>query len=110
MKHSQKKNPRPLPEWLSVRLDIPADVLEGGMRLDLRGRRTLTVEGCRGILAYTPEEITLAMLGTTLHIRGERLVPTTYLAGAVGVEGCIHSLAFEDPAPAGAGREGRCSL
>ena len=46
-----------LSEWLAVKLDMPADALDGGIRLDLRGRNTLTVHGCTGILHFSPEEI-----------------------------------------------------
>ena len=36
---------RRLPEWLAVRLDLPPDILSGGMRAELRGRNLLTVQG-----------------------------------------------------------------
>ncbi|MBQ9151687.1 MAG: YabP/YqfC family sporulation protein [Clostridia bacterium] len=87
---------RPLTEWLAVKLDIPADALEGGIRLDMRGRNTLTVHGCRRILDFSPCEIRLSLKDCTLVIGGQRLICTSYLAGAVGVEGCICSISFED--------------
>ncbi len=96
MKHPPaKKSARPLSEWLSVCLDIPSDVTDG-MRIDLRGRHTLTVHGCRRILDFSPSEIRLSLSGTTLCIQGERLICSSYLAGAVGVEGCISGLFFLD--------------
>ncbi len=98
MKHPQKNNPprRPLPEWLSVALDIPSDVTEGGLRLDLRGRHTLTVHGCHRIVDFSPCEICLEMPDCLLIVRGERLICTSYLAGAVGIEGCIGCMQFDD--------------
>lgn len=100
MKHiSNKTDPpsrRPLPEWLAVRLDIPSDMLEGGFRLDMRGRHTLTVHGCRRILDYTPGLIRLSLGAYNLSVQGERLVCTSYLAGAVGIEGCICAINIED--------------
>lgn len=87
---------RPLSEWLAVKLDVPADVTEGGQRLVLRGRSTLTVHGCRRILDFTPEKVCLAMPEATLVIRGCRLICTAYLAGAVGIEGWICGLDFCD--------------
>ncbi len=96
MKHPPtKKIRRPLPEWLSVCLDIPSDLADG-MRLDLRGRHTLTVHGCRRILHYGTDEIRLALPHCMLTISGERLVCTSYLAGAVGIEGQICGLVFCD--------------
>lgn len=98
MKHQvTKSSRRSISEWLSVRLDIPAD-LSDGLRLDLRGRHTLTVHGCRRILDFTPCEIRLSLPETTLVVCGERLICTSYLAGAVGIEGLISGLRFEDTA------------
>lgn len=85
-----------LAEWLAVKLDIPADVLGGGIRLDMRGRNTLTVHGCQGILDYAPGEIRLSLGSSSLVVCGQRLICTSYLAGAVGIEGFIMSIRFED--------------
>ena len=87
---------RPLGEWLAVRLDIPADLTGGGLRLDLRGRNSLTVHGCRRILDFSPCEVRLAVENATLTVTGCRLICTAYLAGAVGIEGCICSIRFCD--------------
>ena len=85
-----------LTEWLAVKLDIPADALDGGIRLDLRGRNTLTVHGCTRILDFSPETIRLALGDCGLTVCGRRLICTSYLAGAVGIEGVICSIAFCD--------------
>ena len=87
---------RSLSEWLAVRLDIPTDTIADGFRLDMRGRHTLTVHGCKSILDYSPREIRLALKDMTLTIGGYRLVCTSYLAGAVGIDGCICFLRLED--------------
>lgn len=83
-------------EWLAVKLDIPADSLSGGLRLDMRGRNTLTVHGCVRILDFSPCEIRLALHDGTLTVGGQRLICTSYLAGAVGIDGYICSLCFGD--------------
>ncbi len=94
---------RPVPEWLAVKLDVPSDILSGGLRIELRGRHTLLVHGCRKILQYTSEEMRLAMRGCVLCVTGERLICHTYLAGAVGVEGKINGICFlDDPKPSDA--------
>ena len=85
---------RPLPEWLAVKLDFPPDMFEGGMRLELRGRNSLLVHGCRRILHYAPEEMRLKMKSCVLCIKGERLICHSYLAGAVGIEGKIDGICF----------------
>ena len=87
---------RSLPEWLAVKLDIPADITGDGLRLDMRGRHTLTVHGCRKILDFTPCEVRLALRDATLTVSGRRLICTAYLAGAVGIEGYICAVTFCD--------------
>lgn len=85
-----------LTEWLAVKLDIPADISGDGLRLDMRGRHTLTVHGCRKILDFNPDEVRLALKDSVLTVRGKRLICTAYLAGAVGIEGYICGIAFCD--------------
>ena len=92
---SEKKPSSSLVARLCARLDIPADVTSGGLRLDLRGRRTLTVHGCHRILSVSPTAVCLAMPSETLTVCGEGLICTAYLAGAVGVEGRIDTLCFK---------------
>ena len=84
-----------LAEWLAVKLDVPADALDGGIRLDMRGRHTLTVHGCRRILDFSPCEIRLSLGSCSLTVWGQRLICTAYLAGAVGIEGYICGVRFE---------------
>ena len=85
-----------LAEWLAVKLDIPADVCGGGVRLELRGRNTLTVHGCTRILTFSPCEIRLLLGESILSVVGKRLICTSYLAGAVGIEGYVCSVSFCD--------------
>lgn len=92
--HQKPRVHRPLPEWLAVRLDIPPDLFTGGMRLEMRGRQSLTVHGCRRILAYGPECMRLALKDATLTVRGSRLICTSYLGGAVGIDGQVDALCF----------------
>ena len=85
-----------LPEWMVKRLDFPPEILRGGMRIELRGRESLLVEGCRQILLYTPTIVKLQMRGCCLVIEGERLLCHSYLSGAVGLEGHLVSFHFEE--------------
>ena len=87
---------RSLPEWLAVKLDIPADVAGDGLRLDMRGRHTILVHGCRRILDFNPCEVRLAVEDSVLTVSGRRLICTSYPAGAVGIEGYICDISFCD--------------
>ena len=87
---------RPLSEWLVNTLDIPPDILEGGLSVELRGRNKLLIRGCRRILQYTPEDMSFQMKGCVLRINGKRLVCHSFLSGAVGIEGMIQGICFVD--------------
>ena len=84
-----------LPEWLVKKLDFPPEVLRGGMRLEMRGRESMMVEGCQKIITYTPALVKLKMHHCVLVIEGERLLCHSYLSGAVGLEGMVDHVFFE---------------
>ena len=77
-------------------LDIPADILDGGIRLEMRGRNTLLVHGCQRIMGFSPDRVILRLKKCILTVCGCRLICTSYLAGAVGIEGCITGISFAD--------------
>ena len=104
MNHDQNGTPEreaarekcPLPEWLATRLDVPSDLWTGGMRMEVRGRNSVVVHGCRRIVGYRPDEVRLQMKTCLVAVRGQRLCCISYLAGAVELEGQIDALCFED--------------
>ena len=95
--HTEKGQEKcPLPEWLATRLDIPSDVWTGGMRIEIRGRHSAVVHGCRKIVEYRPDQVRLQMKSCFLLIKGHRLTCVSYLAGAVELEGQIDEVCFEE--------------
>lgn len=99
MSDTPKKNTSAKMGWrerLVKGLDMPGEVLRGGMRVEMRGRELILVEGCRRILAYTPQCVMLQMKGCRLIIEGERLLCHSYLSGAVGLEGFVFCVRFEE--------------
>lgn len=79
-------------EKLGTRLDIPREALPGGYSLFLSGRGELTVRGCRRILAYGDERISLRLSGGVLHIEGRGLLCTTFGGNIATVTGDISLL------------------
>ena len=77
------------------KLDIPREVLPHGFSLSLSGQEELTVQGCRRILTYEKELISLRVGKSTLHIAGDHLLCVAFGAGSVTVRGCIRELRFE---------------
>jgi len=93
-KEPEKK--RCLRERLCQSLDLSPDLLPGGCMIELRDRHLLTLRGGGKILRYTPEEVCVALRQGRLSVRGRRLCCISYYVGAVGIEGEIDSLTFED--------------
>lgn len=85
-----------LREKLCQRLDIPPDLLPGAGLVEIRGRNSVSVRGCGKILVYTPEEIRIGLRKGSLLIVGKRLICTSYHAGAVGIDGWIDRVSFEE--------------
>ena len=81
-------------ELLAQKTALPSDLILGDFRLEIRGRSTLFMQGCRRILKYSPEEMIMAAKGFDVDIKGRRLVCTSYHDGTVTVEGVIGSLEF----------------
>ncbi len=85
-----------LRERISRHLDIPPDVFPGESLIEIRGRGSVTVRGGGRILTYTPEEIRIALKHGCLSVQGRRLVCTSYYVGAVGIDGCVCRIFFEE--------------
>ena len=83
-------------EKLCKSLDIPPDLFPGQSFLELRGRGSMTLKGCGKILLYTPEKIRVGLKQGSLTVCGKRLVCISYHAGAVGIDGEIDGISFEE--------------
>lgn len=100
---NKNENDRTVREKLEQDLDIPSDLLCGGLLFELRGRGCAAVGGCRKILSYAPERIVLETSGDIIVISGKRLTCLTYSAREVTVKGKIDKVEFTEDG------EWRCS-
>lgn len=87
---------------------IPADAvgLSDGFMAELRGRCSVSVTGCRRILAYSEARVALLTREGPVEIVGEGLTCTAYACGTVGIGGRIDGVCFADAAVIGGGRDG----
>ena len=76
-------------DYLTLKTSLPSDGLAGEFRLELRGRGQLMIYGCRRILEYFPERISVAIKGFAVAIVGGGLICTTFHQGTVCIEGEI---------------------
>ena len=89
-----RKQKRPFKEWLAVERDIPPELLSGGCFIEIRGRNSVVVRGCRRILVYSDTKVVLKTKKDIVSVEGKRLTCISYLAGAVLVEGFVDSVNF----------------
>ena len=92
---NDKKQKRSLLSRVSA-MSLPSDALLGEVRLEMRGRGTLMLTGCRRIIKYTPQEIIIGTKDFFIVAAGSELICTTYHYGSVTVEGHICSISFEE--------------
>ncbi len=93
-KSRQKEDKRGFMELISLKTELESDALIGEVRVELRGRNSMFVGGCRRIITYSPCLIVLAVKGDKISIKGERLVCTSYHSGTVSIDGQISSVSF----------------
>ena len=98
MAKKQRGETRSVRERICRQLDIVPDCLPGECMVELRGRHEVIVSGGGKILLYTPEQIRIALKRGALSVVGQRLVCTSYYVGAVGIEGLIFGVSFEEGA------------
>lgn len=80
------------------RLGLPREGLPGGFSAFLSGAGEVTVRGCRKILRYEPEIISLSVGKQELSVHGAGLVCTAYSAETVTVTGNIAALTLSSGA------------
>ena len=72
-----------------------ADLLPAGETVVLYGERRMTVQGCRRILSYSPQEIRLQLKKRTLAVRGTSLECVSFSGGCTTLQGWIRSVESE---------------
>lgn len=98
MNGSEEKNRKKetLKEKLCRTLDLCPDVFGKESYVEIRGRGSMTVSGCRRILQYTPKQICLSLERGRLSVEGENLICTSYFSGSVGIDGHLIGVRFEE--------------
>ena len=90
----KKEEKRTFLEYLAIKEDINTDIMTGDVYMELRGRNSLLVKGCRRILGYSPDSVVLDLKKDKLTVKGKRLICTSFYNRSVSVEGVIISVAF----------------
>ena len=93
-KKGEGRDKRSFFEYVSDKLDLPADLFSGECAIEIRGRTNVTVRGCRRILRYGKEEIRLAMSHFDVRVRGKHLDCAAYFAGAIRIDGEVDAVEY----------------
>lgn len=91
-----KKWTTQLKKWFTAVSDIPADVVMDLPRITLIGQFHLSIENHKGVLAFSKNELRLAMQKGELHITGEEFVLDTILEKEIYLEGRVKAVRFVD--------------
>lgn len=92
----RQKDAAGLRERVCRALDLPPDCLPGESLVEIRGRTALTVHGCGRIVTYTPNKICIALKREVLTVEGSHLTCLSYYVNAIGVEGRIEAVRWEE--------------
>ena len=89
---SPRKHPA---EPLARALELPPGSFTGLSQIALTGNREAVLEGCRGILSYSEEEIQLAMDNMVLCITGRMLRLRSMSDQSILIDGFIDTIQFK---------------
>lgn len=92
MKRENKAQKESLRRRLATRYGNVANAQ--GETVILRGRRGVTVYGCRRILSYAPCEIKLSLGRVSVTVMGKELYCSSFSSGTVSVEGKVHGVIY----------------
>ena len=74
----------------------PLDFLSKKCHLELEGNTTATLEGSKGVLAYSTECIRVSVENFTISFEGRNLTLKCISPTALTIHGCILEISFSD--------------
>jgi sporulation protein YqfC len=83
-----------LKKWLVNYSELPADVVMDLPRITLIGQLHIYIENHKGVLAFTKQELRLAMNQGQLLISGQNFILKTILPEEILLEGIIDKVQF----------------
>lgn len=81
-------------QWTAKLLDLPQDVVMDLPRMTMVGNVQLYIENHRGVLAFSGDELKLALSKGRLEVYGSNLVIRAILTEEVFIEGIIQDIKY----------------
>lgn len=82
--------------WVMQKAELPADVVMDLPRITMIGQLHIYIENHRGLLAFSDNELRLALKQGQLLIKGKEFVLKTMLPEEILLEGQIDEVRFVD--------------
>ncbi|MFD3447687.1 sporulation protein YqfC [Microbacteriaceae bacterium 4G12] len=91
-----RKLQQQMKNWITKKMDLPADVLMDLPRITLVGQIHIYIENHRGVLVFSDTEVRLLLKQGQLLIKGNSFVIKTILPEELLLEGTIEQVLFLD--------------
>lgn len=82
-------------EKAARRLEMPADIVAGLPKLEIKGCREIYIENHRGILLYERDEMRINGGQVVIKLRGEGFIIKAMNATELRIEGLLFGVDFE---------------
>ncbi len=93
-KHLKKKYHAETAESIAERFDLPAGIVSGLPRIEIKGGRQVTIEQHKGLIEYSRGEIAVNTAKSILRIRGDGLEIRAMTSEILLITGNIHCVEF----------------
>jgi sporulation protein YqfC len=87
---------RQMRNWLTNKMELPADILMDLPRITMIGQIHIYIENHRGLLSFSDKEIRLLLKQGQLLVKGEAFVIKTILPEEILLEGKISQVLYLD--------------
>ncbi len=91
-----KKFRQQLKNWVTRKMELPADVMMDLPRITMIGQIHIYIENHRGLLQFSDKELRLLLKQGQLLIKGEQFVLKTMLPEEILLEGKISQVLYLD--------------
>lgn len=92
---NMRKHNKQIQEKLLRALELPHDVIFDLPKISVIGDIQFYLENHRGIIAYSPTEIRIAVSIGEVRIEGEGLIIRTITSDEIHLEGRIHGICYQ---------------
>lgn len=75
--------------------------VDRSVEAEIKGRNEIVIRGCKRICEYTPQIISLKIMGGTINVCGKDLTCFSFSQSNIGIQGKIKCIFFADDSKKG---------